>query len=114
MVITLKSIEYLYIILIYSFIKSLGIKLVHFIHLLHYVRIFYFRFFLRYLRYVLVFLYRVLEAGEKHNTGDENSLIFGMGGIIISRLFGSEKDMQKIVYSCEKTIAFREFHIAFS
>ena len=24
-------------------------------------------------------LYRVLEAGEKHNTGDENSLIFGMG-----------------------------------
>ena len=25
-----------------------------------------------------------------------------------------EKDMQKIVYSCEKTIAFREFHIAFS
>ena len=72
--------ESLYIILIYSFIKSLGIKLVHFIHLLHYVRIFYFRFFLRYLRYVLVSLYRVLEAGEKHNTGDENSLIFGMGG----------------------------------
>ena len=39
---------------------------------------------------------------------------FWYGKIIILRLFGSEKDMQKIVYSCEKTIAFREFHIAFS
>ena len=63
---------------------------------------------------LVLLLYRVLEAGEKHDTGDENSLIFGMGNIIILRLFGSEKDMQKIVYSCEKTIAFREFHIAFS
>ena len=39
---------------------------------------------------------------------------FWYGEIIISHLFGSEKDMQKIVYSCEKTVAFRELHIAFS
>ena len=39
---------------------------------------------------------------------------FWYGEIIISRLFGREKDMQKIVYSCEKTVAFRELHVAFS
>ena len=36
-------------------------------------------FILSYSRYARASLYRVLEAGEKHNTGDENSLIFGMG-----------------------------------
>lgn len=34
---------------------------------------------------------------------------FWYGGIIISRLFGSEKDMQKIVYSCEKLLRFVSF-----
>ena len=28
---------------------------------------------------LMLLLYRVLEAGEKHDIGDENSLIFGMG-----------------------------------
>lgn len=28
---------------------------------------------------LMLLLYRVLEAGEKHDTGDENSLIFDMG-----------------------------------
>lgn len=37
------------------------------------------QFILSYLRYVLDSLYQVLEAGEKLDTGDENSLIFGMG-----------------------------------
>lgn len=32
-----------------------------------------------YSRYARVSLYRVLEAREKLDTGDENSLIFGMG-----------------------------------
>lgn len=58
--------------------------------------------------------YLGIEEKDKAQYGRRKQSHFWYGEIIISRLFGSEKDMQKIVYSCEKTIAFREFHIASS
>ena len=40
---------------------------------------FYFYLFFHIRDMLMLLLYRVLEAGEKHDTGDENSLIFDMG-----------------------------------
>ena len=54
-------------------------NIVHFTHFIHHVIIFYFKIILSYSRYARASLYRVLEAREKLDTGDENSLIFGMG-----------------------------------
>jgi uncharacterized membrane protein YcaP (DUF421 family) len=59
--------------------KTIYIKIDSFHSLYSLCNNFLLQFILSYSRYVRTSLYRVLEAREKLDTGDENILIFGMG-----------------------------------